>query len=132
MLPADFYDGGALLAFGEHKGSGMSMLIELTAGLVSEMGTSCDPEYLGGNGALIMALDIAAFVERRQYFDQADTFCREAKRLGGGPSSVISFCRASSRRAPSSAVGLEVCGPRALYVTRSPSWRRARCGRGGV
>jgi LDH2 family malate/lactate/ureidoglycolate dehydrogenase len=86
--PADFYDGGALLAFGEHKGSGMSMLIELTAGLVSKMGTSCDPEYLGGNGALILALDIAAFVSADRYFDQADTFCREAKRLGGGPSSV--------------------------------------------
>jgi len=63
--PADFYDGGALLAFGEHKGSGMSMLIELTAGLVSKMGTSCDPEYLGGNGALILALDIAP-CQRRQ------------------------------------------------------------------
>jgi LDH2 family malate/lactate/ureidoglycolate dehydrogenase len=83
--PADFYDGGALLAFGEHKGSGMSMLIELTAGLVSQMGTSCDPGYLGGNGTLVMALDIAAFVSAGQYLEQAETFCREAKRIGGGP-----------------------------------------------
>ncbi len=83
--PADFYAGGALLAFGDHKGSGMSMLIELTAGLVSKMGTSCDPEYLGGNGTLILALDINAFVDPARYFEQAATFCREAKRIGAGP-----------------------------------------------
>ena len=86
--PADFYAGGALLAFGEHKGSGMSMLIELTAGLVSGMGSSCDPGYLGGNGTLIMALDIAAFVSPDHYLEQAETFCREAKRIGGGPQGV--------------------------------------------
>jgi LDH2 family malate/lactate/ureidoglycolate dehydrogenase len=82
---ADLYNGGALLAFGDHKGSGMSMLIELTAALVSGMGSSCDPEYLGGNGTLFMALDIAAFVDIERYFDQAATFCTEAKRIGGGP-----------------------------------------------
>jgi LDH2 family malate/lactate/ureidoglycolate dehydrogenase len=82
--PADFYAGGALVAFGGHKGSGMSMLIELTAGLVSMMGSSCDPEYLGGNGTLVMAVDVAAFVSSDRYFDQAETFCREAKRIGGG------------------------------------------------
>jgi LDH2 family malate/lactate/ureidoglycolate dehydrogenase len=83
--PADLYGGGALLAFGEHKGSGMSMLIELTAALVSGMGSSCDPEYQGGNGTLIMALDIAAFVDMERYYEQAATFCTEAKRIGGGP-----------------------------------------------
>jgi LDH2 family malate/lactate/ureidoglycolate dehydrogenase len=83
--PADLYAGGALLPFGEHKGSGMSMLIELTAGLLSHMGSSCDPGYLGGNGALVLAVDIAAFVSQERYFEQAETFCREAKRIGGGP-----------------------------------------------
>jgi LDH2 family malate/lactate/ureidoglycolate dehydrogenase len=83
--PADLYGGGALLPFGEHKGSGMSMLIELTAALVSGMGSSCDPEYLGGNGTLIIALDIGAFADMERYFDQAATFCTEAKRIGGGP-----------------------------------------------
>lgn len=83
--PAAFYAGGALTTFGEHKGSGMSMLIELTGGLLSAMGTSCDPGYLGGNGTLVMALDIAAFVGLEQYLDQAEVFCREARRIGGGP-----------------------------------------------
>jgi LDH2 family malate/lactate/ureidoglycolate dehydrogenase len=83
--PADFYNGGSLLPFGEHKGSGLSMLIELTAGLVSGMGTSCDPGYLGGNGTLLLALDIAAFVDPGRYLEQADTFCHQAKLIGGGP-----------------------------------------------
>ncbi|MGD0810929.1 MAG: Ldh family oxidoreductase [Acidimicrobiales bacterium] len=86
--PADFYAGGSLLAFGDHKGSGMSMLIELTAGLVSHMGSSVDPGYLGGNGTLLMAVDISAFTDLESYFEQAETFRREAKRVGGGPQQV--------------------------------------------
>ncbi len=83
--PADFYAGGALLPFGEHKGSGLSVLIELTAGLVSKMGASCDPGYLGGNGTLIMALDIEAFTGLDDYFEQVETFCRQAQDIGGVP-----------------------------------------------
>jgi LDH2 family malate/lactate/ureidoglycolate dehydrogenase len=86
--PADFYAGGSLLAFGDHKGSGMSMLIELTAGLMSHMGSSCDPGYLGGNGTLLMALDIGSFTGLESYFEQAETFRREAKRIGAGPQQV--------------------------------------------
>jgi LDH2 family malate/lactate/ureidoglycolate dehydrogenase len=32
-----------------------------------------------------MALDIAAFTSLDRYFEQAETFCREVKRIGGGP-----------------------------------------------
>lgn len=83
--PADFYAGGALTTFGEHKGSGLSMLIELTAGLMSSMGTSCDPDYRGGNGTMVMAVDIAAFVPVQRYLEQAGIFRREARRIGAGP-----------------------------------------------
>ena len=86
--PTDFYNGGSLLPFGEHKGSGLSMLIELTAGLLSGMGTSCDPGYLGGNGTLVMALDIDAFVEMERYLEQAEIFCREVKSIGAGPAGI--------------------------------------------
>ena len=40
--PADFYDGGALLTVGAHKGSGLSMVTDLLAGAVST-GRSSDP-----------------------------------------------------------------------------------------
>lgn len=83
--PAAFYSGGALLPFGEHKGSGLSMLIELTAGLASGMGTSCDPGYLGGNGTLLLVVDIAAFVDPEKYLAQAGTFYQQAKAMGAGP-----------------------------------------------
>lgn len=85
LRPADFYEGGALLPFGSYKGSGLSMMIELSAALLSGMGSSCDPDYGGGNGTLIMALDIAAFGPLESYEQQAATFCRLAKEIGPGP-----------------------------------------------
>ena len=40
--PKDFYDGGALLTIGAHKGSGLSILTDLLAGAVTT-GSSSDP-----------------------------------------------------------------------------------------
>jgi uncharacterized oxidoreductase len=40
--PKDFYDGGALLTVGAHKGSGLSIIVDLLAGAMS-MGKSSDP-----------------------------------------------------------------------------------------
>jgi uncharacterized oxidoreductase len=40
--PKDFYDGGALLTVGAHKGSGLSMVVDLLAGAIST-GKSSDP-----------------------------------------------------------------------------------------
>jgi uncharacterized oxidoreductase len=41
--PKDFYDGGALLTVGAHKGSGLSIIADLLAGAIST-GRSSDPE----------------------------------------------------------------------------------------
>jgi uncharacterized oxidoreductase len=41
--PKDFYDGGALLTIGAHKGSGLSILTDLLAGAIST-GRSSDPD----------------------------------------------------------------------------------------
>jgi uncharacterized oxidoreductase len=41
--PKDFYDGGALLTVGAHKGSGMSIIVDLLAGAIST-GKSSDPD----------------------------------------------------------------------------------------
>jgi uncharacterized oxidoreductase len=40
--PKDFYDGGALLTIGAHKGSGLSIITDLLAGAVTT-GRSSDP-----------------------------------------------------------------------------------------
>jgi LDH2 family malate/lactate/ureidoglycolate dehydrogenase len=84
VSPSDFYAGGALVPFGAHKGSGLSMLIEVTSGILSRMGTSCATDYHGGNGTLILALDIAAFVPLKEYLAEVEGFCADAKRIGGG------------------------------------------------
>jgi hydroxycarboxylate dehydrogenase B len=83
--PEDFYAGGSLLPFGAHKGSGMSILIELSAGLLSGMGASCMPTFGGGNGTLFMAADAGAFMPLDEYTDQVDVFCSELNRRAAPP-----------------------------------------------
>lgn len=74
--PNAFYNGGALLPFGGHKGFGLAVMCELMGGALSGMAPSCLPEYAGGNGTLLIALKIAAFVPLAQFTDQADRFAR--------------------------------------------------------
>lgn len=82
--PGDFYAGGALLTFGGHKGSAMSVLIELLGGLLTGMGTSCSPGYAGGNGTVLIAMDVGAFVAADRYQDDAARFREELVTVGRG------------------------------------------------
>ncbi|MBF8190072.1 Ldh family oxidoreductase [Nonomuraea sp. K274] len=82
--PADFYRGGALLPFGGHKGYGLSVLIELVGGLLTDTGTACSPEYDGTFGTVITAVDIASFVPLEQYVAQVESFCAALRASGPG------------------------------------------------
>jgi len=84
--PNDFYAGGSLLPFGAHKGSGMSMLIEMSAALLSGMGASPASNYAGGNGTLLLALEVSWFADPAVFIAEVDDFCREAKTIGAGGS----------------------------------------------
>ncbi len=57
--PNDFYDGGALVAFGAHKGSGVSLFAQLMgrglAGMVPERLSA----HRGSNGPVIIAIDVS-------------------------------------------------------------------------
>jgi LDH2 family malate/lactate/ureidoglycolate dehydrogenase len=75
--PAAFYDGGALLPFAGHKGSGLSIMIELVGGLLSGAGASCLPGYDGTNGTVLIALDVARFVDEAAFRRQAEALCAE-------------------------------------------------------
>jgi LDH2 family malate/lactate/ureidoglycolate dehydrogenase len=55
--PSAFYDGGALLPFGSHKGSGISVFIEILGGILSGAGAAAGGRYDHGNGTLVLALD---------------------------------------------------------------------------
>lgn len=81
--PQAFYDGGSLLAFGLHKGSGMSVMAELLGGGLSGLGPSCVPGFaqgfLAGNGTIIMAFSIDDFTPREQYIDRVEAFCASVR-----------------------------------------------------
>ena len=77
--PTDFYDGGALLPFGGHKGYGLSLMVELLGGALSGAAPSILPEFEGSNGTLILALNISAFMPLAQYVDQVEAFCAKIK-----------------------------------------------------
>jgi len=82
--PEDFYAGGALLTFGGHKGSALSILIDLLGGLLTGMGTACTPSYADGNGTVLIAMDVAAFVDAGAYADGAQQFRERLVTLGRG------------------------------------------------
>jgi LDH2 family malate/lactate/ureidoglycolate dehydrogenase len=75
----DFYEGGALLPFGLHKGSGMSVMIELLARGLTGVDHGL-PSNQGYNGTVVLALDIAAFAPIEQ-FEAAAT--RLYEQIGG-------------------------------------------------
>jgi uncharacterized oxidoreductase len=79
--PDDFYNGGALQAFGLHKGSGLSVLIELLSRGLSgvDLGVSAARGY---NGTVIMALDIAAMAPVEQFQAAAE---RLSEQIGNAP-----------------------------------------------
>ncbi len=64
--PADFYAGGALQTFGLHKGSGMSVMIELLArGLCGV--DQARTHHIGLNGPLFMAINIPFLAPEAQF-----------------------------------------------------------------
>ncbi len=73
--PQAFYAGGALLPFGGHKGYGLSIMIELLGGALSGMAPSALPSYRGGNGTLLLALNVTAFTPLAQFRGEAEQLC---------------------------------------------------------
>ena len=80
----DFYAGGALLPFGGHKGSGLSVMIELLGGLLTGMGTAPTPDYQGGNGTVMIALRVGAFADPASYAAGAGQFREQLVTAGRG------------------------------------------------
>jgi uncharacterized oxidoreductase len=83
--PEDFYAGGALLPFGGHKGSGLSVLVQvLGRGLAG-----ADPENLaahrGGNGPVVLALDVGFFGPLAGFAAATDALCAEINGTAPAP-----------------------------------------------
>ncbi len=74
--PAAFYAGGVLLPFGGHKGYGLSVLIEVVAGLLSGTGIGSMPDYRGDFGTVLVAFAIDAFAPADEFRARTEEFCR--------------------------------------------------------
>lgn len=81
--PQEVVDGGAMLAFGGHKGSALSTMIELIAGpLIGDLTSLESLQHDDGAGAspyhgeLVLALDPDRFLgeARAAHFERAETF----------------------------------------------------------
>ena len=69
--PKDFYDGGALLTIGAHKGSGLSILTDLLAGAVTT-GRSSDPaDTVLRNNMLSIFIDPSVYDAASGVLDEA-------------------------------------------------------------
>lgn len=75
--PSAFYDGGALLTFGGHKGYGLSVMAELMGGVLSGTGASCLAGFEGGNGVTIVAIEVARFVPPADFLAEVEEFCAQ-------------------------------------------------------
>jgi LDH2 family malate/lactate/ureidoglycolate dehydrogenase len=73
--PMDFYDGGAILPFGGHKGYGVNLLAQVLGTALSGMDASRYDGPAGANGPVMMAIDIAAFVDREGFAAEVDALC---------------------------------------------------------
>ncbi len=65
--PGDFYDGGALLPFGAHKGSALMLMIEILATTLAGSAPIALPEYRMGNPAFVLAWSIEGFTALADY-----------------------------------------------------------------
>lgn len=77
--PDAFYDGGALLPFGEHKGYGLSVMVELFGGILSGLASTVQPDFIAANGTLLLALDISKFLPIETYLEQVEAACAKIK-----------------------------------------------------
>jgi len=87
--PEDYYRGGAGLPFGGpvgYKGTGLAMVVDITAGILSGRGAA----YLGGSrgqGVFQMALKISAFRDIGEFKREMDNLVRAVRNSRPAPSS---------------------------------------------
>ena len=73
--PASFYEGGALLPFGGHKGYGLILMVEIMAGALGGLAEGGKI----GNSTVIVAWSVDAFVPAEQFHDQVETLLQRIK-----------------------------------------------------
>jgi uncharacterized oxidoreductase len=73
--PNDFYDGGSILAFGGHKGSGISMLAQILGRGLAGMDPSSYDGPRGVNGPVVIAIDPECFAPLDEFIADVEAQC---------------------------------------------------------
>ena len=73
--PTDFYDGGSILAFGGHKGSGISLLAQILGRGLAGMDPSSYNGPRGVNGPVVIAIDPECFAPIDQFTADVEAQC---------------------------------------------------------
>jgi len=77
--PNDFYDGGAILPFGGHKGYCLSLMIELLGGGLSGNHPSMNSSYSHGNGTVMVVIDPDKFFGTAAFKDEISEAIKAVK-----------------------------------------------------
>lgn len=75
--PQDFFDGGSVLPFGEHKGYGLAVAAEVLAG--SLLGIGRGSGYKGHNSVMMIAIDVESFIPLNVFKKSVDELVRTIK-----------------------------------------------------
>ena len=119
--PKDFYDGGALLTIGAHKGSGLSILTDLLAGAVTT-GRSSDPDdTILRNNMLSIYVDPSVYDREGVVLAEAHRFVEWVK--ASPPAKARSWSTRRESRSTGTTVGALRTTPRthATSTTRRSS-----------
>jgi len=73
--PNEFYEGGALLTFGGHKGSGISLLAQVLGRGLAGMDPSSYDGPRGVNGPVLIAIDPECFMPYDDFIAQMESQC---------------------------------------------------------
>jgi uncharacterized oxidoreductase len=77
QVPDDFYDGGALLAFGGHKGSGLSILAQVIGRGLAGLQPPDPTAHRGANGPFVLAINVESFTPFARFLDEVEAQCDE-------------------------------------------------------
>lgn len=84
--PADLYDGGAILPSGGHKGYSLGVLVDILGGALTGAGCSTpSKQWKGGNGTLMIVIDVAAFSPLKEFKARVDSLFRTIKETPKAP-----------------------------------------------
>jgi len=77
-----YFNDGALLPLGGtvgYKGFGLGLMIDILGGVLTGAGSASSPNYGGGNGVIMGAIDISRFIEPREFMMRVDELLSRIK-----------------------------------------------------